>query len=188
MYSTARRAALALGGARQSPLHQRTSPVPPPPARLLLWPQVIQKLVFPFSRMNYRPSNHSELFPKLEAILEQKAGSSPLATVNILMSMFQLSHFPQSVLHQVFSPAFITNVMSTSGSSQGKPGSWGTAGRRRLRMGRCGPPRGAVRVVLGGEGQPRPPPAAHPSCRQSLRAHRAPLPLSAGCCCGVGVP
>uniref|UniRef100_A0A8C7EEV8 Fas activated serine/threonine kinase n=1 Tax=Nothoprocta perdicaria TaxID=30464 RepID=A0A8C7EEV8_NOTPE len=75
--------------------------------------KVIQKLVFPFSRMNYRPSNHSELFPKLEAILEQKAASSPLATVNILMSMFQLSHFPQSVLHQVFSPAFITNVMST---------------------------------------------------------------------------
>ncbi|NXG40737.1 FASTK kinase, partial [Psilopogon haemacephalus] len=75
--------------------------------------KVIQKLVFPFSRMNYRPSNHSELFPKLEAILEQKAGSSPLATVNILMSMFQLSHFPQSILHQVFSPAFITNVMSS---------------------------------------------------------------------------
>ncbi|NXU84358.1 FASTK kinase, partial [Xiphorhynchus elegans] len=75
--------------------------------------KVIQKLVFPFSRMNYRPSNHGELFPKLEAILEQKAGSSPLATVNILMSMFQLSHFPQTVLHQVFSPAFITNVMST---------------------------------------------------------------------------
>ncbi|NXH14280.1 FASTK kinase, partial [Bucco capensis] len=75
--------------------------------------KVIQKLVFPFSRMNYRPSNHSELFPKLEAILEQKASSSPLATVNILMSMFQLSHFPQSVLHQVFSPAFITNVMSS---------------------------------------------------------------------------
>uniref|UniRef100_U3I110 Fas activated serine/threonine kinase n=1 Tax=Anas platyrhynchos platyrhynchos TaxID=8840 RepID=U3I110_ANAPP len=75
--------------------------------------KVIQKLVFPFSRMNYRPSNHGELFPKLEAILEQKAGSSPLATVNILMSMFQLSHFPQAVLHQVFSPAFITNVMST---------------------------------------------------------------------------
>ncbi|KAM6280980.1 LOW QUALITY PROTEIN: fas-activated serine/threonine kinase [Porphyrio hochstetteri] len=74
--------------------------------------KVIQKLVFPFSRMNYRPSNHGELFPKLEAILEQKAGSSPLATVNILMSMFQLSHFPQSVLHQVF-PAFITNVMSS---------------------------------------------------------------------------
>ncbi|NWV76557.1 FASTK kinase, partial [Dasyornis broadbenti] len=75
--------------------------------------KVIQKLVFPFSRMNYRPSNHVELFPKLEAILEQKAGSSPLATVNILMSMFQLSHFPQTVLHQVFSPAFITNVMSS---------------------------------------------------------------------------
>uniref|UniRef100_A0A674K833 Fas activated serine/threonine kinase n=1 Tax=Terrapene triunguis TaxID=2587831 RepID=A0A674K833_9SAUR len=75
--------------------------------------KVIQKLVFPFSRMNYRPSNHSELFPKLEAILEQKAASSPLATVNILMSMFQLRHFPQAVLHQVFSPAFITNVMSS---------------------------------------------------------------------------
>ncbi|NWY68348.1 FASTK kinase, partial [Erithacus rubecula] len=72
--------------------------------------KVIQKLVFPFSRMNYRPSNHGELFPKLEAILEQKAGSSPLATVNILMSMFQLSHFPQTVLHQVFSPGFISNL------------------------------------------------------------------------------
>ncbi|XP_030920758.1 fas-activated serine/threonine kinase [Geospiza fortis] len=86
--------------------------VPAQPHTPLL-PQVIQKLVFPFSRMNYRPSNHSELFPKLEAILEQKAGSSPLATVNILMSMFQLSHFPQTVLHQVFSPGFITNVMSS---------------------------------------------------------------------------
>ncbi|KYO49138.1 fas-activated serine/threonine kinase [Alligator mississippiensis] len=75
--------------------------------------KVIQKLVFPFSRMNYRPSNHGELFPKLEAILDQKAISSPLATVNILMSMFQLSHFPQCVLHQVFSPAFIANVMSS---------------------------------------------------------------------------
>ncbi|NXD02982.1 FASTK kinase, partial [Certhia familiaris] len=83
--------------------------------------KVIQKLVFPFSRMNYRPSNHGELFPKLEAILEQKAGSSPLATVNILMSMFQLSHFPQTVLHQVFSPGFITNVMSTWGRC-GVPG------------------------------------------------------------------
>lgn len=82
---------------------------------------MIQKLVFPFSRMNYRPSNHGELFPKLEAILEQKAGSSPLATVNILMSMFQLSHFPQTVLHQVFSPGFITNVMSTWGRRRGGP-------------------------------------------------------------------
>lgn len=75
--------------------------------------KVIQKLVFPFSRMNYRPSNHSELFPRLEAILEQKAASSPLATVNILMSLFQLRHFPQAVLHQVFSPAFLSNVMSS---------------------------------------------------------------------------
>uniref|UniRef100_A0A8C8S9L8 Fas activated serine/threonine kinase n=1 Tax=Pelusios castaneus TaxID=367368 RepID=A0A8C8S9L8_9SAUR len=75
--------------------------------------KVIQKLVFPFSRMNYRPANHSDLFAKLETILEQKAASSPLATVNILMSMIQLRHFPQAVLHQVFSPAFITNVMSS---------------------------------------------------------------------------
>lgn len=89
---------------------------------------MIQKLVFPFSRMNYRPSNHGELFPKLEAILEQKAGSSPLATVNILMSMFQLSHFPQTVLHQVFSPGFISNVMSTSGRGRGAPSrGWGGA-------------------------------------------------------------
>lgn len=88
---------------------------------------MIQKLVFPFSRMNYRPSNHGELFPKLEAILEQKASSSPLATVNILMSMFQLSHFPQTVLHQVFSPGFITNVMSTLGLCPGAP-SWQSPG------------------------------------------------------------
>ncbi|NWR81764.1 FASTK kinase, partial [Centropus unirufus] len=75
--------------------------------------KVIQKLVFPFSRMNYRPSNHAELFSKLESILEQKAGSSPLATVNILMSLFQLRHFPQAALQRVFAPAFVTSVMSS---------------------------------------------------------------------------
>lgn len=110
----------------------------PPPCwgwPMLPWPfltlsllQVIQKLVFPFSRMNYRPSNHGELFPKLEAILDQKAISSPLATVNILMSMFQLSHFPQCVLHQVFSPAFIANVMSTLGFCLGRPVAGSRAG------------------------------------------------------------
>ncbi|KAK2514079.1 Fastk [Columba guinea] len=62
---------------------------------------------------NFLLKRGEQLDSKLEAILEQKAGSSPLATVNILMSMFQLSHFPQTVLHQVFSPAFITNVMSS---------------------------------------------------------------------------
>uniref|UniRef100_A0A8D0DG60 Fas activated serine/threonine kinase n=1 Tax=Salvator merianae TaxID=96440 RepID=A0A8D0DG60_SALMN len=72
--------------------------------------KVIQKLVLPFSRMNYRPSNQAELFPQLEAELEKKAAASPLATVNILMSLFQLQFFPLAVLHQVFSPAFLSNV------------------------------------------------------------------------------
>uniref|UniRef100_A0A8D0L4P5 Fas activated serine/threonine kinase n=1 Tax=Sphenodon punctatus TaxID=8508 RepID=A0A8D0L4P5_SPHPU len=75
--------------------------------------KLIQKLVFPFSRMNYRPSNHSELFPKLEAVLEQKGAASPLATVNILMSLFQLRHFPSDVLRQVFSPVFLATVTSS---------------------------------------------------------------------------
>lgn len=74
--------------------------------------QVIQKLVFPFSRMSYRPANESQFFSKLETVLELKALSSPLATVNILMSLFQLGHFPGLVLHRVFSPSFISNVTS----------------------------------------------------------------------------
>ncbi|XP_028974402.2 fas-activated serine/threonine kinase [Esox lucius] len=75
--------------------------------------KVIQKLVFPFSRMSYRPSNEAQFFSKLEAVLELKALSSPLATVNILMSLFQLGHFPGLVLHRVFSSAFISNVTNS---------------------------------------------------------------------------
>lgn len=78
-----------------------------------LCPQVIQKLVFPFSRMSYRPSNQQQFFSRLEEVVELKALSSPLATVNILMSLFQLGHFPALVLHRVFSSAFISNVTST---------------------------------------------------------------------------
>lgn len=80
---------------------------------LYVRPQVIQKLVFPFSRMSYRPSNEQQFFSRLEEVVELKALSSPLATVNILMSLFQLGHFPGLVLHRVFSSAFISNVTST---------------------------------------------------------------------------
>ncbi|GCB85983.1 hypothetical protein scyTo_0026620, partial [Scyliorhinus torazame] len=75
---------------------------------------VIQKLVFPFSRMNYKPANEAKFFEKLESVLEIKAMNSPLATVNIFMSMFQLGHFPGAILDRVFSTAFINNVMSMS--------------------------------------------------------------------------
>ncbi|CAF90269.1 unnamed protein product, partial [Tetraodon nigroviridis] len=75
--------------------------------------KVIQKLVFPFSRMSYRPSNQQQFFSRLEEVVELKALSSPLATVNILMSLFQLGHFPGLVLHRVFSSAFISNVTNS---------------------------------------------------------------------------
>ncbi|XP_076023829.1 fas-activated serine/threonine kinase [Genypterus blacodes] len=75
--------------------------------------KVIQKLVFPFSRMSYRPTNQQEFFSRLEEVVELKALSSPLATVNILMSLFQLGHFPSLVLHRVFSSAFISNVTNS---------------------------------------------------------------------------
>ncbi|KAL0966872.1 hypothetical protein UPYG_G00301210 [Umbra pygmaea] len=75
--------------------------------------KVIQKLVFPFSRMSYRPSNEAQFFSRLEVVLELKALGSPLATVNILMSLFQLGHFPGLVLHRVFSSSFISNVTNS---------------------------------------------------------------------------
>ncbi|XP_068424199.1 fas-activated serine/threonine kinase [Clinocottus analis] len=74
--------------------------------------KVIQKLVFPFSRMSYRPAGPL-FFSRLEEAVELKALSSPLATVNILMSLFQLGHFPGLVLHRVFSSAFISNVTNS---------------------------------------------------------------------------
>ncbi|KAJ6666694.1 hypothetical protein lerEdw1_020418 [Lerista edwardsae] len=73
--------------------------------------KVIQKLVFPFSRVNYRPPNHAQLFPQLEAALTRNA--LPLATVNVLMSLVQLRHFPQPLLQKVFSPAFLSDVTSS---------------------------------------------------------------------------
>ncbi|KAK5889689.1 hypothetical protein CesoFtcFv8_015670 [Champsocephalus esox] len=75
--------------------------------------KVIQKLVFPFSRMSYRPCRDQVFFSRLEEVLELKAMNSPLATVNILMSLFQLGHFPGPVMHRVFSPAFISNVTNS---------------------------------------------------------------------------
>ncbi|XP_041847467.1 fas-activated serine/threonine kinase [Melanotaenia boesemani] len=75
--------------------------------------KVIQKLVFPLSRMSYRPFNEQQFFSRLEEVVELKALSSPLATVNILMSLFQLGHFPGLVLHRVFSSAFISNVTNS---------------------------------------------------------------------------
>ncbi|KAK1875295.1 Fas-activated serine/threonine kinase [Dissostichus eleginoides] len=78
-----------------------------------LCPQVIQKLVFPFSRMSYRPCRDQVFFSRLEEVLELKALNSPLATVNILMSLFQLGHFPGLVMHRVFSSAFISNVTNS---------------------------------------------------------------------------
>ncbi|XP_072113106.1 fas-activated serine/threonine kinase isoform X1 [Mobula birostris] len=75
--------------------------------------KVIQKLVFPFSRMNYKPANATKFFEKLESVLEVKAMNSPLATVNIFMSMFQLGHFPGAILDRVFSAAFVNNVMNS---------------------------------------------------------------------------
>ncbi|CAB1325760.1 unnamed protein product [Coregonus sp. 'balchen'] len=63
--------------------------------------------------MNYLPSNEVQFFSKLEVVLELKALSSPLATVNILMSLFQLGHFPSLVLHRVFSTTFISNVTNS---------------------------------------------------------------------------
>ncbi|KAM4729009.1 fas-activated serine/threonine kinase [Anableps anableps] len=75
--------------------------------------KVIQKLVFPFSRMSYRPAAEQQFFSRLEEVVELKALSSPLATVNILMSLFQLGHFPGTVLHRVFSSAFISNVTNS---------------------------------------------------------------------------
>ncbi|KAM9699258.1 LOW QUALITY PROTEIN: uncharacterized protein ACNS7B_003510, partial [Menidia menidia] len=68
-------------------------------------PQVLQRLVLPFSRMSYCPPNPL-FFPRLEAALDLRAGSSPLATVNILMSLFQLQRFPPRLLPRVFCPAF----------------------------------------------------------------------------------
>ncbi|XP_053739184.1 fas-activated serine/threonine kinase [Synchiropus splendidus] len=75
--------------------------------------KVIQKLVFPFSRMSYHPANHKQFFSRLEEVVDLKALSSPLATVNILMSLFQLGHVPGPVLPRVFCPTFISNVTNS---------------------------------------------------------------------------
>ncbi|CAM9369021.1 unnamed protein product [Lampetra planeri] len=75
--------------------------------------KVLQKLVFPFSRMNYKPPSERKLMERLEAVLAQKALHSPLATVNIIMSMVQLNHFPAASLGKVFSPPFLRIIMNS---------------------------------------------------------------------------
>lgn len=75
--------------------------------------KLIQRLVFPFSRMNYVPHNAPVLFARLEQVLELKALASPLATVNILMSLFQLKFYPSAVLQKVFSSSFIHDLTNS---------------------------------------------------------------------------
>lgn len=86
-----------------------------------LLPQVVQKLVLPFGRLNYLPLEQ-QFMPCLERILAREAGVAPLATVNILMSLCQLRCLPFRALHFVFSPSFINYV---SGAQIGRAG-WGT--------------------------------------------------------------
>lgn len=77
-----------------------------------LLPQVVQKLVLPFGRLNYLPLEQ-QFMPCLERILAREAGVAPLATVNILMSLCQLRCLPFRALHFVFSPSFINYVSGT---------------------------------------------------------------------------
>lgn len=86
-----------------------------------LLPQVVQKLVLPFGRLNYLPLEQ-QFMPCLERILAREAGVAPLATVNILMSLCQLRCLPFRALHFVFSPGFISHI---SGAQTGRAG-WGT--------------------------------------------------------------
>ncbi|XP_042327712.1 fas-activated serine/threonine kinase [Sceloporus undulatus] len=73
--------------------------------------KMIQRLVFPFGRLNYRPANHAELFPRLAGALGQKASLPPLATLNVLLSLCQLQFCPPAtLLRRVFSPAFLADV------------------------------------------------------------------------------
>ncbi|XP_067326565.1 fas-activated serine/threonine kinase [Anolis sagrei] len=74
--------------------------------------KMVQRLVFPFGRLDYRPSNHLELFPRLVGSLGQAGRSpSPLATLNVLLSLCQLQFWPpDALLQRVFSPAFLADV------------------------------------------------------------------------------
>ncbi|XP_054986617.1 fas-activated serine/threonine kinase isoform X1 [Sorex araneus] len=74
--------------------------------------KVVQKLVLPFGRLNYLPTER-QFLPCLERILARDAGLAPLATVNILMSLCQLRCLPFRALHLVFSPGFISHVSGT---------------------------------------------------------------------------
>ncbi|XP_020031977.1 fas-activated serine/threonine kinase isoform X1 [Castor canadensis] len=74
--------------------------------------KVVQKLVLPFGRLNYLPLEQ-QFMPCLERILAREAGMTPLATVNILMSLCQLQCLPFRALHFVFSPSFINHISGT---------------------------------------------------------------------------
>nr|XP_008122664.2 PREDICTED: fas-activated serine/threonine kinase [Anolis carolinensis] len=89
--------------------------------------KMVQRLVFPFGRLDYRPANHQELFPRLVGSLGQAGPSpSPLAVLNVLLTLCQLQFWPPAALLQrVFSPAFLANV-------SGSP--CGTIARRYLSL------------------------------------------------------
>lgn len=130
-------------------------------------PQVVQKLVLPFGRLNYLPLEQ-QFMPCLERILAREAGMAPLATVNILMSLCQLRCLPFRALHFVFSPGFINYI---SGARPGRLAGTLRAGG----LGRAGGgPQPSKPVLLA---------CRHPSC-----PHCAALPLPAGHGCGVGAP
>lgn len=99
-------------------------------------PQVVQKLVLPFGRLNYLPLEQ-QFMPCLERILAREAGLAPLATVNILMSLCQLRCLPFRALHFVFSPGFINHISGAQTGrlagtlrAGGQGEGWGSAAQR----------------------------------------------------------
>lgn len=130
-------------------------------------PQVVQKLVLPFGRLNYLPLEQ-QFMPCLERILAREAELAPLATVNILMSLCQLRCLPFQALHFVFSPGFINHI---SGAQAGR-----LAGTLRASgQGEWGRGLQSSEPVLFTR--------RHPSCPDC-----AALPLPAGHSRGAGAP
>nr|XP_006815180.1 PREDICTED: FAST kinase domain-containing protein 3-like [Saccoglossus kowalevskii] len=74
----------------------------------------LQRLLLPLGKLNYLPKNCSQLFAKIDEMMQKHFWLSPMATVNVMLSLIQMGHF-SALLSNLLSPNFLENL-SNSGA------------------------------------------------------------------------
>ncbi|XP_070536163.1 FAST kinase domain-containing protein 3, mitochondrial-like [Ptychodera flava] len=74
----------------------------------------LQRLILPIGKLNYLPENYEEFFSMVEEVILKDMEDSPVATVNVMMSLAQMRSFPIAVLDKMFTQEFVNRIFDGS--------------------------------------------------------------------------